>query len=229
MLILRNPLTANRILILTSSEQTNRCGHPFNLLKVIQVKKFIIKAVFATVVCAAFSPVVCAQGAADSKTEWAAKVVALQQGPELDRLVAQLAESAAQELIANWGPKLDSNVPKAKLKQATDDLNAELGKYAQDSTKLIAKQVSKVSSETLVPAYADRFTLEELKQLAAFFESPAVKKYQASAPELGNVFVQKLIEASRIEVVARGRQFDEAAVKIVGVSPAAGTKVAPKK
>ena len=193
------------------------------------MKKLFIQIILAGTICLAYAPVVQAQSVADPKTEWALKVVALQQGPELDRLVAQLAESAAQELIANWGPKLDSNVPKAKLKQATDDLNAELGRYAQDTNKLIAKQVSKVSTEVLVPAYADRFTLDELKQLAAFFESPAVKKYQAAAPELGNIFVQRLVETSRTEVVARGRQFDDAASKIVGAGPAAGAKVAPKK
>ena len=192
------------------------------------MKKLLTQVVLATIICGAFTPVAHAQSATDPKTEWASKVVALQQGPELDRLVAQLAESAAQELIANWGPKLDTNVPKAKLKQATDDLNVELGKYAQDTNKLIAKQVSKVSTEVLVPAYADRFSLDELKQLAAFFESPAVKKYQVSAPELGNLFVQKLIETSRTEVVARGRQFDDVALKIVGTG-SAGAKVAPKK
>ena len=193
------------------------------------MKKLFTQIILAGTICFVCAPAVQAQSVADPKTEWALKVVALQQGPELDRLVAQLAESAAQELIANWGPKLDSNVPKAKLKQATDDLNAELGRYAQDTNKLIAKQVSKVSTEVLVPAYADRFTLDELKQLAAFFESPAVKKYQAAAPELGNIFVQKLVETSRTEVVARGRQFDDAASKIVGAGPAAGAKVAPTK
>ena len=193
------------------------------------MKKLFTQVILASTICLACAPAVQAQSVTDPKTEWALKVVALQQGPELDRLVAQLAESAAQELIANWGPKLDSNVPKAKLKQATDNLNAELEKYTQDANKLIAKQVSKVSTEVLVPAYADRFTLDELKQLAAFFESPAVKKYQAAAPELGNIFVQKLVEMSRTEVVARGSQFDTAASKIVGTGPAAGAKVAPKK
>ena len=193
------------------------------------MKKLFTQIILAGTICFVCASAVQAQSVADPKTEWALKVVALQQGPELDRLVAQLAESAAQELIANWGPKLDSNVPKARLKQATDDLNAELGKYAQDTNKLIAKQVRKVSTEVLVPAYADRFTLDELKQLAAFFESPAVKKYQAAAPELGNIFVQKLVETSRTEVVARGRQFDDAASKIVGAGPAAGAKATPKK
>ncbi len=157
---------------------------------------------------------------ADQKIELATKVVALQQGPELDRLVQQLSGGATQELIASWGPKLEASVPKAKQQKASEDLNVELKKYSEDANKLIGKQVSKVSAETLVPAYAEKFTLEELKQLVAFFESPAIKKYQSTAPELGNIFVQKLIEASRTDVMARAKQFDDAAVKIVGSSPA---------
>lgn len=152
----------------------------------------------------------------NSKTELAAKVVKLQQGPELDRLVSQLAGSTTQELIANWGPKLESNVPKADQQKASETLNAELKKYSEDTNALIGKQVGKVSTEVLVPAYAERFTLEELQQIAAFFESPAIKKYQTVSPELGNAFVQKLIDASRTDVVARAKQFDVMAAKIVG-------------
>lgn len=166
----------------------------------------------------------------DPKIEWATKVVALQQGPELDRLVQQLSGSAAQELIAKWGPKLETNVPKARQQKASEDLNAELKKYADDTSSLISKQVSKVSADALVPAYAERFTLDELKQIAAFFESPAIKKYQSTAPELGNIFVQKLVEASRPDVMARSKQFDDAATKIVGNAPASsGTGKAPAK
>lgn len=167
--------------------------------------------------------------AADPKTELAKKVVALQQGPELDRLVGQLAGTTAQELIVKWAPKMEANVPKAKQPKASEDLNAELKKYTEDVSQLIAKQVSKVSTESLVPAYADRFTLEELQQLAAFFESPAVKKYQATAPELGNVFVQKLVEATRADVLARAKQFDDVAMKIIGTGPAPGAGKPPAK
>ncbi|MCX7256836.1 MAG: DUF2059 domain-containing protein [Polaromonas sp.] len=156
----------------------------------------------------------------DPKTEWAAKVVALQQGPELERLVSQLAGSSTQELIANWAPRLDANVAKTQQKKASADMNAELKKYADDASKIISKQVSKVSADTLVPAYAERFTLDELKQIASFFESPAIKKYQTTAPELGNLFIQKLVDASRADVAARAKQFDEAALKIVGSKPA---------
>jgi uncharacterized protein len=180
------------------------------------MKKIIYSLAIAGTV---FSAAALAQGA-DPKVDLATKVVALQQGPELDRLVQQLSSGATQELIASWGPKLEASVPKAKQQKASEDLNVELKKYSEDANKLIGKQVSKVSADTLVPAYVEKFSLEELKQLVAFFESPAIKKYQSTAPELGNIFVQKLIEASRTDVMARAKQFDDAAVKIVGSAPA---------
>lgn len=158
---------------------------------------------------------------ADPKLEWATKVVTLQQGPELERLVGQLADSATQEVLQNWGPKLQANVPKAKQQQATDELNAELKKCFDDISKAINGKVGKVSSDALIPAYMDRFTVDELKQLAAFFESPTIKKYQATAPELGSLFIKQLIEATRADVTARVKQFDDAAAKIIGAAPAA--------
>jgi uncharacterized protein len=196
--------------------------------------KFSISLAFATL--AIFSATTSHAQSADSKTEWAAKVVALQQGPELDRLVAQLTDSSVQELVANWAPRIEANVPKANQVKATEEMNAELKKYAEDAQKAIGSKVGGVGTSAMVSAYADRFTLDELKQIAGFFDAPAIKKYQTLAPELGNIFVQKLLEASRPDVTARAAKFNEAAAKIVGDTPQApasgpksGTGKAPAK
>ena len=165
----------------------------------------------------------------DPKLEWATKVVALQQGPELERLVAQLSQSATQDLIVNWEPRLQSNVPKAKQAKATEDLNAELQKYADDVSKIIGGKVAAVSTASLVPAYVERFTLEELKQIATFFDSPVIKKYQAASPELGNMFVQKLVDSVRPDVAARAKKFDESAITIVGTTPPAASSKPARK
>lgn len=156
----------------------------------------------------------------DPKLEWAAKAVALQQGPELERLVGQLADSATQDILQNWGPRLQSDVPPARIEQAKEGLNAELKKYFDDVSYTITNKVGKASNTALIPAYMERFSLDELKQIVAFFESPAVKKYQLAAPELGNLFVKQLIEETRADVTARTRQFDDAATKIMGAAPA---------
>ena len=172
----------------------------------------------------AFSTVSLAQSD-DPKRDWATRVVALQQGPELQRLVTQLADSATQEILQSWAPKLQKNVPQARQEQAREQLNAALRTYYDDISKIINSRVVQVSSGALIPAYMERFSLDELKQIATFFESPVIKKYQAAAPELGNVFVKELVDATRNDVTARVREFDDAATKIVGAT--SGPRAAP--
>ena len=166
---------------------------------------------------------------ADPKLEWATKAVALQQGPELERLIGQLADSATQDILQNWGPKLQSDVPPAKMEQAKESLNTELKKYFDDVASTINGKAGKVSANALIPAYMERFTLDELKQLVGFFESPAIKKYQLAAPELGSLFVKQLIEETRSDIIVRTRQFDDAATKIIGTAPVRRTPAATDK
>ena len=189
-----------------------------------------MKKIIATFAIAglALSATVNAQ-TADPKLEWATKAVALQQGPELERLIGQLADSATQDILQNWGPKLQSDVPPAKMEQAKERLNIELKKYFDDVSTTINGKAGKVSANALIPAYMERFTLDELKQLVAFFESPAIKKYQSAAPELGSLFVKQLIEETRSDVIVRSRQFDDAATKIIGTAPAPRTPAATDK
>ena len=169
----------------------------------------------------AFSTASLAQSA-DPKLDWATRVVALQQGPELQRLVGQLADSATQEILQNWAPKLQNNVPQARQEKAREQLNAALKTYYDDVSKIINGRVIQVSSGALIPAYMERFSLDELKQIATFFESPVIKKYQAAAPELGNIFIKELVDATRNDVTSRVREFDDVAIKIVGTTSAPG-------
>ena len=166
---------------------------------------------------------------ADPKLEWATKAVALQQGPELERLVNQLAESSSQDIVQSWGVKLRADVPKDKVEQTAQSLNTELNKYNDDVSKIISSKVNKASADSLVPAYMARFSLDELKQLVTFFESPLVKKYQAAAPELGSIFINQLIMETRADVNVRAKQFDDAAGKIVRATPNAPAAGAPEK
>jgi hypothetical protein len=166
---------------------------------------------------------------ADPKLEWATKVVALQQGPDMDRLVANLASGTTQDMINNWQPRMLANVAKPQQAKVTAELDAELQKYSDDVRKIIRSKLQKVSTDALVPVYLERFTLDELKQIAGFLEAPAIRKYQSIAPELGSIFTGKLVEASRTEVIARAKQFDEVATRIVGPAPAVAPATAPAK
>ena len=163
------------------------------------------------------------------KKELATRIVNLQKAQDMDALIAQLAGSANKVVVNNWLPRLDK-LPAAKQKAAADQLDSELKKFNDDNVRTIkaipqmlafsevykAKN-DKLSLEVLVPAYAEKFSTEELKQLVAFLESATIKKYYAANPQLANLLAQRLVEATQADVEARIKTFDLRAAQIVGV------------
>ncbi len=161
----------------------------------------------------------------DAKRTLAARVVAAQAGPEMDRLLEQIAGSATQQLIGNWSDRVAA-MPEAKRQSAVTALDAELKKFNDATLKAVTAQAAKVRSDALVTAYTERFSEDELKQLAALMEAPAYKKYQSTAPELGNVYVKAIVDGTRADVESRGKAFDATAAKITG-TPAPNGAPAP--
>lgn len=160
------------------------------------------------------APAAAAQDAA--KKELATRIVNLQKAQDMDALVAQLAGSANKVVVNTWLPKLDK-LPAAKQKAAADQLDIELKKFNEENVRTIKAKNEKISLEVLVPAYAEKFSADELKQLVAFLESPVIKKYYAANPQLANQLAQKLVEATSADVDAHIRNFDLRAAQIVGM------------
>ena len=150
------------------------------------------------------------------KKELATRIVNLQKAQDMDALLAQLAGSANKVVVNNWLPRLDK-LPAAKQKAAADQLDSELKKFNDDNVRTIKAKNDKLSLEVLVPAYAEKFSTEELKQLVAFLESATIKKYYAANPQLANLLAQRLVEATQADVEARIKTFDLRAAQIVGV------------
>ncbi len=149
-----------------------------------------------------------------ARRQLAERVVNLQKGPELQRLLAQLVDEAAAPVVEKWAQRL-SEVPEARQAAMRDRLNTELQKFGRDVAGLLEATADRVGRETLAPAYAERFTDTELRALIGMFEAPAYKKYQEVAPQLGGVFVQALIEGVRTQVQDRRGAFDATAAQIV--------------
>ncbi len=202
--------------------------------------QFTIKSVAALAVFMCAAGTIHAQ-TTDAKRALSVRVIAAQEGAELGRLHEQLAASATQQVVSNWNPRLDV-MPEDKRQAAANALDAELKKFNDDALKLVAAQSPKARESALIPAYVERFSEDELKQLAALMEAPVFKKYQTIAPELGSIFVKAIVDGTRGAVEARSKVFDTAAAKIVGAtnapaaspaapatSPAAPAKPAPAK
>ena len=162
------------------------------------------------------------------QTALASKLVDFQRGPEMERMALQLTGGAVQPSIEKWGPRLEA-MPKAKQDAAREKLNAELKSFGDDTRKLIEAQMNKSADTALRPAYIDRFSAQEMKDLIAVFESPVFKKYQKVAPELGNVWIKDVVENTRSAVHDKEVEFDKVAADIVGPAPAAPAASDAKK
>jgi len=165
--------------------------------------------------------------ATDNKQALAAKLVALQRGPEMERMAFQLTSGAVQPAIQRWAEKLDT-LPVAKQEKARDQLNAELKIHGDSVRRLIEAQMAKSADSKLQAAYVERFSEGEMTQLVTLFESPTFKKYQTMAPELGDLWIKDVIENSRAAVLEKDKAFDAKAASILGTD-AAEKKPAPKK
>lgn len=191
------------------------------------------KTIAAALLCtAALAPAAYAQDKQDTaKKELATRIVNLQKAQDMDALIAQLAGTANRAVVEAWLPRLDK-MPAARQKAVADQLDVELKKFNDDVTRLIKTRNDRISLDVLVPAYSERFTADELKQLVAFLESPVIKKYYAANPHMANLLGQKLVEATRADVESRIKEFDARAAKIVGTgsnrSSAARTGAARK-
>ena len=173
-------------------------------------------AAIALLCAAVLTPTAYAQNKQEQeKKELATRIVNLQKTQDMDALIAQLAGTANRAVVETWLPRLD-NMPAARQKAVADQLDVELKKFNDDVVRLIKTRNERISLDVLVPAYSERFTADELKQLVAFLESPVIRKYYAANPHMANLLAQKLVDATRADVQARTKEFDTRAARIVG-------------
>ena len=164
-----------------------------------------------------------AASAADpAKRELAVKLASFQKSTDTDSLASQLATNAVQSMAAQWAPKLEASIPAARQQQAGEQVKTELKHYGEEVYKIVQGKVGKITQDALVSAYMDNFSTDELRQLGGIFASPAFIKYQSLGGQLGNAVVQKVGDATRVEVMEKARQFETSANKIVTASKSGG-------
>ena len=120
------------------------------------------------------------------------KIIALQQ-PGIENLARGIVERPAGQMMQFAGNVLQTQVPPEKREAIGKSIEADIRKYVEDATPLVKERALKIGPATLSPILEEKFSEDELKQLAAWFESPVNKKYQQVAPEMQQALVQKIV------------------------------------
>lgn len=161
-----------------------------------------------------------------AKKELVARILASQK-PGIESIAVTLAERSVGPLTQAVGQAL-AKMPADKRQAASKQAEAEVRKYLDDTTPALRERAVALGNTVVGPMLEEKFTEEELRQLAAWFESPVNRKYLQVAPEMQNALAQKLVADNRPMIEPKLRATEERVMAQLGVTvkPSAGASAA---
>jgi uncharacterized protein len=135
---------------------------------------------------------------AETKAELAARIVQLQQ-PALEAMARGIAGDTAQRVLQAAGQAM-ATVPQDKREALGKQVEADVKAFYADIEPKLREAASKSAPSTLGPLFEERFSEDELKQVAAWLGSSAAKKFQQLGGEMQTLISRKLVEDTRTVV-----------------------------
>lgn len=177
----------------------------------------------AALAVAGIAPVQAQTPPSPAKKELIAKVLKLQQ-PDIENAARALTEQPAMQLWQQAGQALQ-RMPAERRDALVQDIQADLRKYVEETTPLVRERAIKLGPTTIGTVLDERLSEDELRQIVALLESPAVNKYKGLFPDMQRALSEKLVGETRGEVEPRLRAVQQTVAQRLGVAPAAS---APK-
>jgi uncharacterized protein len=162
-----------------------------------------------------------------AKKELVARILKHQQ-PAIEGIARSLVEQPAMDLMQDAARALPARIPKDKQEAVTKDIQADVKKYLDATVPLVQSQAVKIAPTTLGAAMEEKFSEDELKQLAGILESPVFAKYQRLGDEMQKGFADKLVAETRGTVEPRVRAMEESVAKRLGISGTPAPGAAPQ-
>lgn len=145
--------------------------------------------------------------ASSGKKEAVARVLKLQQ-PAIDGLASEVARETAQRVMQAAGQAL-AGVPQDKRQALGQQVQADVKAFYDDAEPRLREAAGRLAPATIGPLLEEKFTEDELKQVAAWLESPVSKKYQALGPEMQAALTKKLVEDTRPTVEPKLKSLEQ--------------------
>ena len=154
-----------------------------------------------------------------AKKELVAKIVALQQ-PSIDNLARSIGERPAAQLMQFAGNILQTKVAPDKREVIGKSVEADIKKYVEDSAPLMKERSTKLGPAITAPMLDERFSEEELKQIADWLDSPVNKKFQQFSYDLIRSLEQKLVVEAAPLLEPKLKALEQKVRASLGVPPA---------
>jgi hypothetical protein len=161
------------------------------------------------------------QASTPAKKELAARILKAQQ-TGIENMARGLVEQPASELLGMAGQALPTRIAKDKQDAVAKDIQSDAQKYIDDTVPVVQKRALALAPTTIGTLLEERFSEDELRQIAQIMESPVFGKFQSMAPELQRALVERVVADTRPTVEPRVRALEASIGKRLGVSPPPG-------
>ena len=170
-------------------------------------------------------PVVAAHAqSSPAKKALVARILKVQQ-PGIEGMSRAMVERPAISLMDRAGSALTERVAADKREAVGKEIQADVKKYLDEAVPLVSSRAVKLAPTTVGTFLEEKFTEEELKQVAAFLESPAINKFQQLSGEMQKVLMEKLLADTKGVIEPKVVALEQSVSKRLGVVTPA---VAPK-
>jgi hypothetical protein len=164
------------------------------------------------------------------KKEAVARILKVQQAG-IENIARNLTEQPAVELLAAAERSLAQRVAADKQQAVAKEIQGDVKKYLDEAVPLVQGRAVKLAPTSIGALLEEKFTEEELKQIATILESPAYVKFQQFSPDMQKVLVEKVVADTRPAIEPKVRTLEQSIGKRLGVTipPATPANAAPAK
>jgi hypothetical protein len=161
-----------------------------------------------------------------AKKEYVARILKAQQ-PGIENMAIDLVQDAAGNLAGRAGNALQQRVASDKQEAVGKEISNDVRKFVDDTVPVVRDRAVKLGPTTIGPLLEEKFTEDELKQIAGIMESPAFTKFQSMGGDMQRVLVEKLLVDTRPTVEPRLKTLEETVAKRLGIPPTATNTAVP--
>ena len=138
------------------------------------------------------------------------------QQPGIESVSRAMVERPAIELMGRAGAELEQSVAADKRDAVAKTIQADVKKFLDETVPLVTSSANKLAPTTIGVFLEEKFSEEELRQIATFLESPAVSKYQRLSNDMQKVLLEKVLTDTRTTVEPRVSALEQTVAKRLG-------------
>jgi hypothetical protein len=142
----------------------------------------------------------CAEGTASVPPDKQALVQHVVDKLALESVGLQMLQAPVADMLQQSRVLIQTRVPADKQEAALKDVTAEASKFMEEEAPLLRASTQAIVHAEVAPMLAQKFSADELKQLAALLDSPVLAKFETLVPELRKTVGENLAKANQAQI-----------------------------